>query len=375
MEKIRAEVFKSLKSIVIKIGTKILVNENGSLNMTRINSLIKDICVLKREGHSIVMVSSGAVGLGMTVMGLKTRPRVLALKQACAAAGQGRLMHLYAEKFQARGQQVAQILLSADDFLNQDRYNNIRRTVQALLDNDIIPIINENDTISTEEIKVGDNDKLSSDVAHFLEADLLVILSDEKGLYTKNPKRHSDVQYVSIVPKVTAKIESMGGGAGTAAGVGGMRAKLKAIKQATEAGTPVVLTDGKNNSLCSLVSGQKVGTLFLPNAKRLKRRKRWLAFVSHASGSILLDPGGGRAVQSGRSSVLAVGIIGTRGNYKAGDFVEISTGKGPVIGRGRTAYSAEEVDRIKGLKSAKIPDVLKRKGPEEVIHRDNLVVY
>ncbi len=375
MENVRSIIFNRLKKVIIKIGTKIILNDNGSIDQNRINTIIKEISALKSEGYSIVLVSSGAVGLGMSLMGYKKRPTLLADKQACAAAGQIRLMHLYAEKFKVYKQNVAQALLSADDFKHSDRFNNIRRTIQSLLAHNIIPIINENDTISTEEIKVGDNDKLSSDVAHFLEAELLVILSDEKGLYTKNPKLCKDARLLSVVPKITTDIEKMGGGAGSIASVGGMRAKLRAIKQATQGGTPVVLTNGKRRSLYDLVHGKQTGTLFLPNSQKLNRKKRWLAFVSNAHGKIFLDSGGISIVSKGKSSILAVGVVSVKGNFKAGDFVEVGPLKGPMIGRGRVSYSSNDINKIMGHKSNDILKILKTKGPEEVIHKDNLVIY
>ncbi|MBF0432080.1 MAG: glutamate 5-kinase [Fibrobacteria bacterium] len=361
--------------LVVKAGTRILVKDDGTVNHRRMNNLVKELCQLKQEGRSIVLVSSGAVGLGMGVMGLKRRPTALAVKQASAATGQIKLMEYYSGKFRRHGQQVAQVLLSGEDFRERTRYNNIKRTIEELFKHNIIPIINENDTICTEEIKVGDNDKLCADVAHFLEADLLILLSDARGLYTKNPAQYPDAQRIPVVHKITPKIESLGGGAGSLSSVGGMRAKLKAIKQATEAGTPVMLTDGKRLGLSGLLAGPHYGTLFLPAAHRLKGRKRWLAFVSKARGKLFLDEGGTKALAAGRSSVLAAGITKIQGCFANKDLVDIANKQGKVIGRGRVSYSHDEIQKVIGKKSKDFYKVLKRKGPEEIIHRDNLVIY
>jgi glutamate 5-kinase len=283
---------------------------------------------------------------------------------------------MYSESFARRGKTVAQILLSGDDFRDRTRFNNIRKTVGTLLEKRVIPIINENDTITTEEIKVGDNDKLSADVAHFLEADLLIILSDEAGLYTKNPKTHADAEAIAVVPRITPDILKLAEGTpGSKVSVGGMKAKLLAIRQAAEAGTPAVLTRGHGARLLDLVQGQPIGTLFLPNPDKIGRNKRWLAFVSKARGQLLLDEGGVRAMKTRKSSLLPAGIKECKGSFKAGDFVEVCSADGEVIGRGRSAYAASDIALIKGHKSARIGELLGRKGPDEVIHKDQLVIY
>jgi glutamate 5-kinase len=205
MDPIRADLFRSLHRLVVKVGTRILVDDGNSISR-ELDHLAGEISLLHDRGYAVVLVTSGAVGVGMGALGLRTRPKELPVKQACAAIGQIRLMHMYSESFARRGKTVAQILLSGDDFRDRARFDNIRKTVGTLLGKKVIPIINENDTITTEEIKVGDNDKLSADVAHFLEADLLVILSDEAGLFTKNPKTHADAEAIAVVPRITPDI-------------------------------------------------------------------------------------------------------------------------------------------------------------------------
>ncbi len=376
MEDLRKKVFADIKRLVVKVGTRLLCNDDNTPNTVYLKHLVSEICRLQDGGHALVLVSSGAVGLGMGALGYKVRPSRLPEKQACAAVGQVRLMHLYEDLFAKRGKVVAQILLSAEDFHNRTRFNNIRNTVDSLLAKGVIPIINENDTITTDEIKVGDNDKLSADVAHFLDADLLVILSDEDGLYTRNPKQHPDAQPIAIVPKVTPEILKLGGAApGSGVSVGGMRAKLRALQQATEAGTPAVLTKGTDALLLELVRGKTVGTLFLPNSARIRNNKRWMAFVSKPKGQIGVDAGGEKALLTRKVSLLPAGILKIKGNFVAGDFVEILNPNREVIGRGRTAYSASDVEKIRGKKSGLIPEILGRKGPEEVIHRDQLVIF
>ncbi len=372
----RESLFRNVRTLVVKVGTRVLCREDNTLNDAQLAHLADEISALHDHGYSTVLVTSGAVGVGMGALGLTQRPAELAAKQACAAIGQIRLMQRYADLFQARGKTAAQILLSADDFRHKQRFNNIRQTLRTLLAKGVIPIVNENDTVATEEIKVGDNDKLSADVAQFLEADLLVLLSDEAGLYDKNPKAHADARRIEVVERVTADILKLGEDKpGSKVSVGGMRTKLNAIRQVTEAGTPAVLASGRLAPLFDLVQGRGPGTLFLPRAARIDRKRRWLAFVSKAKGQIVLDPGAVRALQNRPSSVLPAGIQKVRGQFEPGDFVELCDRDGEVIGRGRTAYSSAEVQRIRGQKSHRIADILGRKGPGEVVHRDQLVVY
>ena len=372
----RGYVFKDVRTLVVKVGTRVLCDDDNSLSETRLSHLASGISNLHDRGYSVVLVTSGAVGVGMGLLGYSQRPAALAEKQACAAIGQIRLMQRYADLFQSHGKTVAQILLTGDDLREQKRFNNVRHTVSTLLGKGVIPIVNENDTVAADEIKVGDNDKLSADVAQFLEADLLVILSDEEGLYDKNPKSHADARRIGVVERITPEILRLAEEKpGSKVSVGGMRAKLNAIRQVTEAGTPAVLARGDKVDLVGLVEGRGEGTLFLPRAKRIDRKRRWLAFVSKARGQLLLDAGAVRALQNRHGSVLPAGVLKVTGIFAPGDFVEICALKGEIIGRGRAAYSSAEVEKIKGCNSSVIAGVLGREGPSEVIHRDRLVVY
>ncbi len=265
----RKSPFGKLRTIVVKVGSRVLCDEGNALNEAHIGHLAGEISALHDQGLSVVLVTSGAVAVGMGVLGLSRRPAELADKQACAAVGQIRLMQRYADLFQARGKTAAQILLSGDDFRDRARRNNIRHTLRTLLAKGVIPIVNENDTVATEEIKVGDNDKLSADVAQFLEADLLVLLSDEEGLYDKNPKAHADARRIQVVKRITPKILRLAEAKpGSKVSVGGMRTKLNAIRQVTEAGMPAVLARGAFAPLLNLVRGLGPGTVFLPRANR-----------------------------------------------------------------------------------------------------------
>jgi glutamate 5-kinase len=374
----RETLFQDVRTLVVKVGTRVLCNDAG-LDETRLAHLTAGLAALHDRGFSTVLVTSGAVGVGMGVLGFATRPTALAEKQACAAAGQIRLMQRYADMFHARGKSVAQILLTGEDLRDSVRFNNIRQTVRVLLEKGAIPIVNENDTVATDEIKLGDNDKLSADVAQFLEADLLVILSDEEGLYDKNPKKHKDAKRIAVVDRITPEILRLADAApGSGVSTGGMKAKLTAIRQAVEAGTPAVLARGDGANLLEIATGRDVGTLFLPR-KRIDRKRRWLAFVTKPKGTITLDIGAVNALRDAeghkRGSVLAAGVRKVHGRFAAGDFVEVCAPGGEIVGRGRVSYSAEEVEQIKGLKSAQIAATLGRKGPGEVIHRDHLAVY
>lgn len=372
----REAAFQDLRTVVVKVGTKVLCDDDNALSETQLAHLSAGISALHDRGYSVVLVTSGAVGVGMGVLGFSQRPTEPAEKQACASIGQIRLMQSYADQFQSHGKVVAQILLTGDDFRDQRRFNSVRQTVRTLLGKGVIPIVNENDTVTTEEIKVGDNDKLSADVAQFLEADLLVILSDERGLYDKNPKSHADARRIEVVERITPEILRLAEEKpGSKVSVGGMKAKLTAIRQATEAGTPAVLARGAGANLVELVQGRGEGTFFLPRAKRIDRKRRWLAFVSKAKGQLLLDPGAVRALRERPSSVLPAGIKKVRGEFAPGDLVEICTLEGEVIGRGQTAYSSADVGKIKGQKSQRIAEILGHSGPGQVIHRDRLAVY
>jgi glutamate 5-kinase len=374
----RETLFQNVRTLVVKVGTRVLCDDAGLVE-SRLEHLAAGISALHDRGYSVVLVTSGAVGVGMSVLGYAQRPTVLAEKQGCAAVGQIRLMELYARHFGKRDKNVAQILLTGEDLRDERRFDSVRATVRALLERGVVPIVNENDTVATEEIKVGDNDKLSADVAQFLEADLLVILSDEEGLYDKNPKTNRDAQRIAVVERITPEILRLAEATpGSKVSVGGMKAKLTAIRQAVEAGTPAVLARGDGANLVDIVLGKDAGTLFLPRTK-IDRKRRWMAFVTKPKGQLLLDDGAVRALRDAtdekRGSLLAAGVRKVKGVFEAGDFVEICDLKGEIVGRGRTAYGSGDVEKILGRKSGEIADILGRAGPGHVVHRDKLAVY
>jgi glutamate 5-kinase len=373
MSGLRRQILSQAKTVVVKVGTRLLTHEEGGFAPGQLQALVDNLGQIL-SNHKVVLVSSGAVGTGMGVLGFAQKPKVLAEKQACAAVGQIRLMHAYEEAFAKKGVPVAQILLTGEDLRSPERFKNIRATVEALHAHGVLPIVNENDTVATAEIKVGDNDKLSADVCHFLGADLLVILSDIDGLFTDNPKTNPNAALIPVVQKVTAEIEALAGGTGSVASTGGMRTKVLAAKQVTRGGSACVIANGFKASLSDILEGAALGTLFLPAEKRMGAKKRWIAFVSKPAGKLLCDEGAIRAVVDRRTSLLPMGIRKVEGTFAAGQVVDICNLEGSAIARGVAAYGAQELGSIVGHRSGEIAHLLGHGGPEEAVHRDNLFV-
>jgi glutamate 5-kinase len=373
MSNLRRQILSQAKTVVVKVGTRLLTHEEGGFAPEQLQALVDNLGQIL-SNHKVVLVSSGAVGTGMGVLGFATKPKVLAEKQACAAVGQIRLMHAYDEAFAAKGIPVAQILLTGEDLRSPERFKNIRATVEALHAHGVLPIVNENDTVATAEIKVGDNDKLSADVCHFLGADLLIILSDIDGLFTDNPKTNPEAALIPVVQKVTPEIEALAGGTGSVASTGGMRTKVLAAKQVTRGGSACVIANGFKVSLSDILEGAAHGTLFLPAEKRMGAKKRWIAFVSKPAGKLLCDEGAIKAVVERRTSLLPMGIRKLEGKFTSGQVVDICNLEGIAVARGVAAYGAEELGAILGHKSGEITELLGHDGPEEAVHRDNLFV-
>ncbi len=370
----RANLLPDVRRVVVKVGTRLLTHEGGGLAPEQLELLVDQIVALRGSDREVVLVTSGAVGVGMGILGHATKPKLLAQKQACAAVGQIRLMHFYDEAFGRRGVPVAQYLLTAEDFRDPERFGNIRQATEALLKRGVVPIVNENDVVATSEIKVGDNDRLSADVCHFLEADLLVILSDIDGLYTANPKLDPSAHLIPIVHRVTAEIEALAGGTGSVASTGGMITKLMAARTVTESGSACVIANGFTADLLAIVSGAPTGTLFLPAQRKLGARKRWIRFVSTPKGKLLLDDGAVRAVLERRASLLPAGIRKVEGTFAAGTVVELATPRGKAIARGVSNFSSAETTRLLGHASSDFQEILGRSVPQEAVHRDNLFV-
>ena len=363
-----------MKRLVIKIGSSILASAEQGLNTKRLHAITKDISDIADRGYEAVIVSSGAIAAGLKKLGLKEKPKDIKLKQAAAAIGQSSLMWAYEQGFADFHKKVAQVLLTRDDIINRLRYINAKNTLFALLSYGVIPVINENDPVAVDEIKFGDNDVLAALVACLVEADMLIILSDVEGLYTKDPK-HKDAELIGRVDEVTPDIEKIAGGRGSALSTGGMYSKVLAAKQAINHGIPVVIMSGKKSGLLTnLLNGEKVGTYFKPNKERLSSKKGWIAYGLKSKGAVYLDDGAVKALTTQGKSLLPSGIIKVEGHFDIGDAVSCINKEGKKIAKGLTNYSSQDIDRIKGKKTSEIEKVLGYKYSDEVIHRDNLTV-
>ena len=363
---------------MVKIGTSLLTGEEG-FDGRVIEQVVQELAALKRErALNIVMVSSGALGCGMNILGLTERPKPLPLKQATAAVGQSRLMHYYEVMFQQYGNGIhtAQVLLSADDLDDRKRYLNIRNTLQTLFElGNVIPIINENDSVAPDELRIGDNDTLAARVASKIDADLLIILSDVDGLYDKNPARHTDATLIKRVDAITEDLEALADDTITETTIGGMKTKLDAARIACAAGVRTIITNGRHpNIIGNVLNGSAPSTTFAPAQDALSHRKRWIAFGRTTRGSIQIDAGAVRAVLEQGKSLLAAGITDVTGAFELGAAVSIKDNESREVACGLVNYSSHEIDKIKGCKSQEIESLLGRKDYDEVIHRDNMVI-
>jgi len=362
------------KRIVIKVGTSTLTDDNHRLVHAKVEKLAREIVELKRRGKEVILVSSGAIGAGIGKLNLKQRPRDIKLLQATAAVGQSILMSTYDRYFSAYGQTIAQLLLTHADFRSRQRYLNLRNTLLTLLKSGVIPIINENDTTAVDEIKVGDNDNLSALVASNLEADLLIILTDTDGLFTRDPRRSKRAELIPVVRDITPEIERIAHRGEKTSSAGGMRTKIEAARLAMNAGIPVIIANGaKENILLRIVEGEPVGTRFLPRkTDRMNDREHWIRFISPPRGRIKVDAGAKAALVAKGGSLLPSGIIGVEGTFMPGDTVSIADSRGVEFARGITNYSSVEIEKIKGLHTGDIEHVLGHKEYDEVVYRGNL---
>jgi glutamate 5-kinase len=362
------------RRIVIKVGTSSLTDENYRLDSHKVEKLAKEIVELKRHGKEVILVTSGAIGAGIGKLDLKQRPRDIKVLQATAAIGQSILMSTYDRYFTTYEQTIAQVLLTHEDFFIRQRYLNLRNTLITLLKSGIIPIINENDTVAVDEIKLGDNDTLSALVASNLGADLLIILTDTDGLFTYDPKRSKKAELIAVVDELTTEIERSAGKGGKA-GVGGMMTKLQAAKVVIQAGIPLVIANGSvENILMRIIEGESLGTLFMPMKKKMNVREHWILFASTPKGRIKVDEGAKTALIRNGSSLLPSGIIGVEKEFKSGDTVSIFDANGVEFAKGISNYSSTDIDKIKGLHSHEIEHILGRKEYDEVVYRGNLVL-
>ncbi len=372
---LRRQVTRSARRIVVKVGSNVLASDELGLDAGVMASLVAEVSRLWRDGREVVLVSSGAILAGRVLLGMKDRPRLLPEKQACAAVGQPELLGRYRELFGWHGCAVSQVLLTAEDLRDRRRYLNARNTLRALLGHKVVPIVNENDTVSVEEIKFGDNDILSALVSTLVEADLLLILSDVAGLYSSHPEEKG-AELIDWVQKIgPAEHALVQGGAGEH-GLGGMGSKLDAAARVMKMGIPMIVASGKSPGvLPSVLQGDPVGTLFhSPSVPRLQGRKHWLAFAAHPKGILTLDPGACRAIADQGKSLLPSGIQAMTGRFDPGDPVVCNDTGGNEIARGLVNFSAEELNRIKGCHTSDIIKILGYKDYDEVIHRNNLVL-
>lgn len=366
---------QSAHRIVVKVGTSTLTHPNGKLNYSRIEYLVRELADAVNSGKQILLVSSGAVGAGMDRLGWKEKPKTIPEKQAAAAVGQGILMHTYEKLFGEYGQIVAQVLLTREDSVNRKRYANSRNTLLTLLEIGVIPIINENDAVAIDELKIGDNDTLSANVAAIVDADLLIILSDVDGVYSANPQKDPSARLISEIPDVTPEIEAICGGAGTMRGTGGMLTKMAAARMAMNSGIVMVIASGaKEGVIQAVLAGNPVGTLFPPRQNRLQFRKRWLAFGARIKGRLTVDKGCAQALQNTGSSLLAAGIKAVEGSFEQGNTVSIVNQDGWEIARGLANYNVADTTRIMGAHTHEIAGILGHKPYDEVVHRDNMVL-
>jgi len=368
-------VAKDAKRLVIKIGSALLTNNGAGLDRAAIDGWVEQINQLLVQGREIILVSSGSVAEGIVRLGWKTRPESIHELQAAAAVGQMGLIQTYESSFQRFDRLTAQILLDHDDLASRQRYLNARSALQALINLNVIPIVNENDTVVTDEIRFGDNDSLAALVANLIDADLLVILTDKDGLYTANPDHNADATLISEAMAKDSSLDALAGDSSSGLGRGGMVTKLQAARLAERSGCSTVIVGGRNNNILTAVAaGDKVGTLLTASQQPLAARKQWLAGHLQAKGQLQLDDGAVRVLTEQGRSLLAVGVTGVSGHFTRGDLVSCVDSQGRELARGLVNYNSEEAGRIKGKSTESIADILGYLEDDELIHRDNMVI-
>ena len=362
------------KRVVVKIGSNVLTQNNG-LNLKAIQSITRQICRLIDDGREVILVSSGAMASGVKKVGLPKRPDELPKRQAVAAVGQAGLIMEYEKSFGRFHKKVAQILLTSEDLSSRKRYLNARNTLYTLLGWQVVPIINENDTVSVEEIKLGDNDNLAAMITLLMEADILINLTDIEGLFNKDPRIHPDAELIPMVTTITKSTEQYASEIPGALGTGGMISKIRAARKVNSAGVPMVIAKGDEpNILIKLFSDGAHGTFFVPRKEKLASRKCWIAFSLKPQGAVKIDDGAANAILKNGKSLLPSGIVAVEADFNIGAAVEFKNRKNEILGIGLANYSAADIRKIMGLKSKQIKAVLGHKAYDEVIHRDNLAI-
>ena len=362
------------RRIVVKVGSNVLTQDQG-LNLKAVRSISRQICRLIDGGREVILVSSGAMASGVKKIGLSKRPDEIPKRQAVAAVGQAGLIMEYEKAFGRYDKKVAQILLTGDDLNNRKRYLNARNTIYTLLAWQVVPIVNENDTVMIEEIQFGDNDNLAAMIALLMDADILINLTDIDGLFNKNPRTFPDAELIPVVTTIKKDIEKFAGDIPGALGTGGMLSKIKAARKVMAAGIPMLIGNGTQpDVLVKIFAGKVQGTYFVPRQEKLKSRKCWIAFTIKPQGIIQIDDGAAAAILERGKSLLPSGIVGVEGKFNVGAPVEFKKIDGQVLGTGLVNYSSTDILKIMGLKSSQIEDRLGHKPFDYVIHRDNLAV-
>ena len=371
----KRENFKNVKRIVIKIGSSLLTKGGKGLDKIAIADWVKQMAMLRKEGVDVVLVSSGSVAEGVWRLGLRTRPSALHELQAAAAVGQMGLVRVFDDSFQQYDLQAAQVLLTHDDLSNRQRYLNARSTLLTLLDFGVVPVINENDTVATEESRFGDNDTLAAVVANLVEADLLIILTDQQGLFTTDPSVDSDAMLISQISVDDDRLESMAGDSRSGLGRGGMSTKVRAARLAARSGAATIVAAGATvNVINEILNGENLGTHFLPDIEPLLARKRWLAGQLQVKGQLVLDNGAVEMLKNNGKSLLAVGVKWATGQFERGELVSCLNLDGLEIARGLINYGSEDTQKIAGKSSLEFEKLLGYADDLELIHRDNLVL-
>jgi glutamate 5-kinase len=374
MSNTRSETVSGVKKVLIKIGSAVLTGKDG-LDRQIIDHLVEEIAALKKEGRQVVIVTSGAIASGKHRMGITGPLKSMPQKQAAAAIGQGRLMRVYSSAFRKHDLYVGQILLTNSDLVDRKRYLNVRNTLNTLMDWGVIAVINENDSVSVDEIRFGDNDHLAAMIANLMEANLVINLTITEGLYDKNPEKSKKAKVIPLVKEFTEDLEAAATSETSDVGTGGMRSKVIAAKKVAASGIPYIIASGKRKGvLGEIFSGAETGTLFLPLSEHLNSRKYWIAFTLKSRGRLIIDEGAKKALVREGKSLLPSGIVDVEGEFNIGDPVTCVDCEGTALAKGLVNYTSAEVHKIMGLKTSRIEQVLGYKDYDEVIHRDNLAV-
>lgn len=362
------ERIRDAKRVVVKVGSTSITQPNGRLDPARVDRLVADLCELLGASYEVVLVTSGAVAAGLDPLGLAKRPKDMPTLQAAAAVGQSHLMDAYQTAFEARGRACGQVLLTRSDFVHRQQYVNATNTFRRLLALGAVPVVNENDTVATDEIRFGENDLLAALVANLVGADVLVLLSDVDGLHEGG----AGGPLLEEIDRITPEVEAMAGGSASGLGSGGMRTKLDAARIATASGVPAVITRFELGALRRVLDGEVVGTLFHPAASKLNSRKAWIGYATSPRGEVVVDDGARIALTERNRSLLAAGVRGVRGTFVPGDTIDIVDASGRAFARGLVGFTSEELARIAGMGSAEVSELIG--GTREVVHRDELVV-